>query len=320
MKPYVLYAAATLMMGSLASAQDTSPPDPSPPAEDPEITESIAFDRDRHNRITVPVTIEGKGPYRFMIDTGSQSTALAHQILPDLNLTPHGTATLVAMGSAAQVETVELDGLEFANRRFNGLIAPLLDAQNIGADGILGLDSLQDLRVVIDFRDDRMQVADAKELGGNNGYEIVVRARRKLGQMIITDATVDGVRTAVIIDTGAQHSMGNMALWKRLRQRQGYTLISKDVHGAEMVSQVSLVDKLKIGGLTLANVPIGYAESPAFVAMGYGDSPALVLGMRNLSPLNRVAIDFSTRRVLFDIPIDVAPDINRFDGWRSDRL
>ena len=291
------------------------------PADDEEqAVDELQLAHDHYERITVPVTIDGKGPYHFMIDTGSQSTALAYQILPDLNLTPHGTATLVAMGSAAQVETVELDGLEFANRRFNGLIAPLLDRQNIGADGILGLDSLQDLRVVIDFRDDRMQVADAKELGGNNGYEIVVRARRKLGQMIITDATVDGVRTAVIIDTGAQHSLGNMALWKRLRQRQGYTLISKDVHGAEMVSQVSLVDKLKIGGLTLANVPIGYAESPAFVAMGYGDSPALVLGMRNLSPLNRVAIDFSTRRVLFDIPIDVAPDLNRFDGWRSDRL
>ena len=291
-----------------------------PAGDEGQAVDELQLARDHYERITVPVTIEGKGPYRFMIDTGSQSTALAHQILPDLNLTPHGTAMLVAMGSVAQVETVELDGLEFANRRFNGLIAPLLDAQNIGADGILGLDSLQDLRVVIDFQDDRMQVADARELGGNNGYEIVVRARRKLGQMIITDATVDGVRTAVIIDTGAQHSLGNMALWKRLRQRQRYTLTSKDVHGAEMVSQVSLVGKLKIGGLTLANVPIGYAESPAFVAMGYTDSPVLVLGMRNLSPLNRVAIDFSSRRVLFDIPPDVTPDVESFGGWRSDRL
>ncbi len=291
-----------------------------PACDEKQTVDELQLGHDHYERMTVPVTIAGKGPYRFMIDTGSQSTALAHQILPDLNLTPHGTATLVAMGSSAQVETVELDGLEFANRRFNGLIAPLLDAQNIGADGILGLDSLQDLRVVIDFRDDRMQVADARELGGNNGYEIVVRARRKLGQMIITDATVDGVRTAVIIDTGAQHTLGNMALWKRLRQRQGYTLTSTDVHGAEMISHVSLVGKLKIGGLTLANVPVGYAESPAFVAMGYADSPALVLGMRNLSPLNRVAIDFASRRVLFDIPIDLAPDDRSFRSWRSDRL
>ena len=319
MKPYVLVAVTTMIAAPLASAQDT-PPLGNVAADDAPVTEAVAFDRDRHNRITVPVTIEGKGPYRFMVDTGSQSTALAHQIVPDLDLTPHGTAMLVAMGSSARVETVELDGLEFANRRFNGLIAPLLDAQNIGADGILGLDSLQDLRVVIDFQDDRMHVADARELGGNNGYEIVVRARRKLGQMIITDATVDGVRTAVIIDTGAQHSLGNMELWKRLRQRQGYTLISKDVHGAEMVSQVSLVGKLKIGELTLANVPVGYADSPAFVAMGYTDRPALVLGMRNLSPLNRVAIDFSSRQVLFDIPNNVAPDNRRFDSWRSDRL
>ncbi len=79
----------------------------------------------------------------------------------------------------------------------------------MGADGILGLDSLQDLRVIIDFRDNRLSVVEPARRSDSSEFEIVVRARRRLGQMIITDAVIDRVRIAIVIDTGAQVSMGN---------------------------------------------------------------------------------------------------------------
>ncbi len=264
--------------------------------------EQIQAQRDRYERMTVPVTIEGEGPYRFLIDTGAQATVVTSRIVDDLQLVPSGRAMLVALGSRAMVETVDIDGLEFANRRHSGLTAPLLRDRDIGADGILGLDTLQGMRVLIDFRRDRMVVADAAELGGNLGFEIIVRARRKLGQMIITDAKVNGVRTAVIIDTGAQNSVGNMALRKRLRMREDGKMLATDVHGTEVVSNMVMARELTIGGITLKGVPIGYNESPAFAALGLTGKPALILGMGNLRPFERVAIDFATRRILFDVP------------------
>ncbi len=81
---------------------------------------------DRHRRMTVPVTIAGEGPYRFLIDTGAQATVVTHRLVEDLALRRSGTAALVAMGSSRRVETVELDDLEFANRSVSGLISPLL--------------------------------------------------------------------------------------------------------------------------------------------------------------------------------------------------
>lgn len=302
-----------------AQSPDEAPP-PDAPVEVGEDLIEVAFDKDRYERMTVPVTIGGQGPYRFFIDTGAQATVVTRSVTDAISLLPSGRATLVAMGSSKTVDTVEIDGLEFADRSFSGLTAPLLEKEHIGADGILGLDSLQDLRVLIDFAADSMSVADARELGGNTGYEIVVRARAKLGQMIITDARLNGVRTAVIIDTGAQNSMGNLALLKKLRKRAEKEMESTDVHGVKVKSNLAVAERLVIGEMELQDVPIGFADSPAMDALGFSEKPALILGMANLRLFDRVAIDFATRRVLFDLPSDVRRNEFLFNRLNASRI
>lgn len=289
-------AAAAVVAGTVLGAQAPSPPDPDPLA--PAVVEA---ELDRHRRMTVPVTINGAGPYRFLVDTGAQATVVTARVTDALGLVPSGRATLVAMASRTSVDTIALDGLEFAGRRFDNLTTPLLRGSDIGADGIIGLDSLQDLRVVIDFRADAITVIDAPP-GGGAGYEIVVRARRKLGQMIIADARIDGVRTAVIIDTGSWHSLGNRALQRRLRAGRSETISYTDVAGSTLPSDTGMLGKLQIGRLGLAGLPVGFADSPAFAALGLADKPALILGLGNLRPFDRVAIDFASRRILFDVP------------------
>ena len=49
--------------------------------------------------------------------------------------------------------------------------------------------------------------------------------------MIITDTRVDGVRATVIIDTGAQSTIGDQSLRQRLRRRSSETISFADVHG-----------------------------------------------------------------------------------------
>lgn len=272
-------------------------------ASAPAASDIVTADRDRSERLTVPVTINGQGPYRFLIDTGAQATVVTARVIDALGLVPDCRATLIAMASRASVDTITLDGLEFAGRRFDNLTAPLLRDRDIGADGIIGLDTLQDLRVILDFRADTIRVSDGPIAGGG-GYDIVVRARRQLGQMIITNARIDGVRTAVIIDTGSWHSVGNLALSRKLRAREGGDQFSTDVTGAQVRSTIGVVRELKIGPLVLGAVPIGFTDSPAFAALALRDTPALILGIGNLRPFDRVAIDFATRRILFDVPQD----------------
>ena len=284
--------------------------------EETELSDEAQLTQDRYERLTVPVMINGDGPFQFLIDTGSQATAVTPELVERLALEANGEALLVAVGSTRLVQTVELEELEFANRYIGGLVSPLLKRTDIGADGILGLDSLQDLRVLIDFRGDRMLVADAEELGGNSGYEIIVRARKKLGQLVIADARVAGIRTAVIVDTGAQNTIANRALIKRLRATNGAAKLSSvDVLGAKVFSDLAFLPSMTIGGIELTNVPVGMTSSPVFEYLGLTRKPAIVLGIGNLRVFDRVAIDFSSRRVLFDLPQGVRRSAAR--QWAS---
>ena len=265
-------------------------------------TDIIALDEDRHDRMTVPVTIDGIGPFDFMIDTGSQATAITEFVHDQMTLPSLGTATLVGMASRRQVEVVELDRFEVGTRTIHNLAAPVLQRNNVGADGIIGLDSLQDFRVLFDFRKDTIAVADVDDRRSNRGFEIVVRARHKLGQLLITDAYVEGVRATVIIDTGAQATLGNLALRERIRARRTADVTTTDVNGVSLIGQLSYARTLRIQGLELRGVPITYADTPAFEALGLQDTPVLSLGMQHLRVFDRIAIDFSERRVLFDLP------------------
>lgn len=294
--------AATIAATASASATEPTQPDAAPAAE------SIALKTEQYDRVTVPVTIKGQGPFQFMIDTGAQATVVTAALADKLGLTQRRPGILVGMVSREAIETTEIPEFALGSRTFHIMIAPLLQAENIGgADGILGLDSLQDQRVLIDFRKKRILVDDAKQLGGNAGYEIVVKARRQLGQLIITGARIDGIAADVIIDTGSQGSVGNLALLAKMRRAQPFGVSTMtDVNGAEMTAGVKLARSLSIGRMQLSQVPITFADSPPFAALGLADKPAIILGMEELSLFKRVAIDFKTRRVLFDLPASAA--------------
>lgn len=299
MRIHCIAAALVIAAGCTAATAETGQREmPQPGA----LSEVVETRDDRFDRMTVPVRIDGQGPFHFMIDTGAQATVVTRALSERLRFEPAGTATLVGMASAEQVDLVHVDGLEFAARTIDNLVAPLLNAQHVGADGILGLDSLQDLRVLLDFRTQQIHVDDAEALGGNAGYEIVVRARSKLGRLIITDADIGGVQTAVIIDTGAQGSLGNLALQRRLRAKNKRFVTSTDVLGNQLVAETDFVRQLKIDRLELSAMPIAFADTPAFEALGLGRRPAIVIGMDVLRVFDRVAIDFATRKVLFDMP------------------
>lgn len=294
-----------------ASANSNRPEAVSPDIGDP-ATAVLDLDDDRNHRYTVPVMVGAAGPFDFMIDTGSQATAVTHQINEGLGLQPIATATLVGMASRRSVDLVEVDTMSFANHTVTEVLSPVLDRQHVGADGILGLDSLQNLRVLLDFRKETIAVQDVSELRNSRaGFEIIVRARRELGQLLITNAMVEGVRATVIIDTGAQSSIGNLALQERIRAKRSQEVTTTDVNGISITGEMQMVRSLDIEGMALTNVALTFADAPAFEVLGLDDEPVLSLGMDHLRVFDRVAIDFANRRVLFDVPRDVARAMKR---------
>lgn len=296
--------AASPSIASTPSADPTAPPVATGLVDHG--AEVLALEQERHDRLTVPVIVEGTGPYAFMIDTGSQATAVTHEIRAAAALGPAGKAMLVGMASRREVDMVDVSRIEFGTNSYTNFAAPVLAREHVGADGIIGLDALQDFRVLIDFRKQTIAVEDAGQKERRGGFDIVVRARSKLGQLLITDATVEGVRATVIIDTGAQASLGNLALRDRIRARRAQEVITTDVNGVDIVGELAIVRSLSIEGMSLTDVPLTFADTPAFAALGLQDQPVLSIGMQHLALFDRVAIDFGRQRILFDVPADVA--------------
>ncbi|WP_156842849.1 aspartyl protease family protein [Novosphingobium aquimarinum] len=267
---------------------------------------------DAHARLTVPVALHGKGPYQFLIDTGSQRTAVATRVAESLALASGPRVRIVSIAGISGVASARIEEMRFGEQTLTGLDVPLLDGRHIGADGIVGTDSLQDRRVLLDFDKNLIAIGDPQDLGGSSGFDIVVRARRKSGQLIIARAVIDGVKTSVVVDTGASHSIGNLALQRALRGRDRGSATIASVTGQTLAAQMGVATKLTIGKLQVTNVAIAFADTPAFRELDLHAKPALFLGMRELRAFRRVAIDFPTREVRFDVD-EVRPIVNYVD-------
>lgn len=289
-----LAAALIAALAGLPSmAQDTGT------ADAPDVLDYLP---DGADRMTVPVSISGSGPYRFLVDTGSERTVIARELAERLRLGP-GAGTLVhSMTEVRSARTAVIPALGVGRRTVANIHAPLLEQRHLGAEGMLGVDSLQAQRVVFDFARRQLQLTPSREEEMVWPRDsIVVTGRRMLGRLVLVDADVEGTRIRAIVDTGAEVSVGNARLRQRLarRGRIGATvpITLHSVTGGTLSADATRVRRIRIGGVQITDMPIAFADAHVFRKLGLDDRPALMLGMDALGLFERVSIDFANRRV-----------------------
>ena len=59
---------------------------------------------------------------------------------------------------------------------------------------------------------------------------------------------------------------------------------------------------VKLGTMTMNNSMLVFADTPAFEKLEMVKRPAMFMGINQLKLFHRVAIDFATKRILFDLP------------------
>lgn len=269
--------------------------------------EQIDITEDYRERMTVPVNIEMSGPFKFIIDTAAQRTILSKEIAGNLDLEIEDTVNVVALAGNTTVNTVYVPELTLGKRSYGGLISPTFRAVNIGADGVLGLDSLQGQRILFDFLTKKISVEDTTtKLKSRSRREIVVTAKRRSGQLIFTNAVISGIKVNVIIDTGGETSIGNKALQRRLRMRSSNLeqIQLVDVTGKSVGADYGIAKDLRIGRARFGQIPIAFSDIEPFRALNLDKKPAMFLGMNALRTFDRVAIDFANRKIYFLLPKD----------------
>jgi predicted aspartyl protease len=267
-----------------------------------QVPETLAVAEDRTRRMTVPVSIDGSGPYGFVVDTGAERTAISRELAEELGLGPGRAAILVSMTERTRTATALIPSLEVGRRTVTAIHAPTLDRHHLGAEGLLGIDSLRDQRVELDFVRNEMQVSPSRRTERRwPSDSIVVTGRRILGQLVLVDAEFDGERVWVIVDTGSQVTIANDALRRRLARRGRigplHPVQLMSVTGGTMMAEYGSARQIRIGGAEIRNLPVAFAEVRPFRQLGLTDRPAMLLGMDALRLFDRVSIDFPRHRL-----------------------
>lgn len=284
--------------------------------------------RERRSRLFIDVIVNGKGPYSFLVDSGADRSVVGATLAEQLALPIEDNVMLRSMAGSSEVRTVLLEALKMGNSEIGPIRAPALPERFIGADGIIGIDALADQRLLMDFDDKTVTIQDSRVAPRFDAGEIVVTARRRKGQLILTQASLDGTSTFAVIDTGSEISMANSAMLARLmrgrRQPVMQPIEMLSVTGTPFVAQIAVVPELRIGGIVLQNVQIAFTDAPPFDLFGLSDRPALLLGTDLLKSFRRVSLDFRNRKVRFTlrrttapsptIPIRQSPEASRIGG------
>lgn len=306
--------AAPLLIGA---AEPAPVPPPSPVTVGDEIVPFIQpFDLDATRRMAVAVMVEGQGPFSFLVDTGAERTVIARELAERLGLAQGVKLRLATIGSLATVPSYRVAALQMSDLRLAPFDAPAFAGRHIGAAGLIGIDMLENRRVLIDFRKESMEILETRRRARpiiHDDDAIVVTARNRAGRLILSDARIEGRRVDVIVDTGAQTSIGNLALQRLVAERRAHRgpfapAVLGAVSGEQVPAVRTAIKRISIEDVHIGDLSVSFADSRAFAALGLNDRPALLLGMDGLALFDRIEIDFPNRRVVFDLPSGASRD------------
>ncbi len=282
---------------------------------------SLKARTDAADLLTVAVTINGQGPFQFVVDTGAERSVIAEEVAATLSL-EHGEQVVIqGIAKSVTVATVRAKTVTFGPFTRNDVLMPLLPRATLAADGYLGLDVINGTRVTFDFKNHRLHVEQPKPIFvphlnafnmAPSGLEPLkpnetwLQTKGKGGRLQIVDCLVDDVPAAAFVDTGAEISVGNPALLAALKTyRKGVPdlgpIVLTGVNGGELPAEVVSVPRMNLQELSFTESILAIADAPDFTTWGLHDKPALLIGMNYLRQFGSVSVDYRAKQIRFEL-------------------
>ncbi len=251
--------------------------------------------RDRLGRIWAPVFLNGKGPYRLVLDTGASHSAVVANVAVDLGLPQTGAMLLHGVTGSATVPFVKVDTFVVGDMEAHDTVLPIVPDALGGADGVLGMEGLNDKRIFIDFMHDKITIMRSHSARAPYGYITIPLVRTPNGLLMAT-AYVGRIRVKAIIDTGGQATVANSALLTALQARhQGNQLRPSQITGATddvQPGQDTPIPPMTLGPVTIQAAYMTVSDLHIFERWHMTEEPAMLVGIDTLGLLDILVIDY----------------------------
>jgi predicted aspartyl protease len=302
----ILAALLVAGLGQPVAAQSGS-------ATDDSLLFAAPTSKDHIGRVVAPVMINGRGPFRFIVDTGASHSTVSPALIQTLGLQPDANSPIMVNGvtGTASAPSVVVDRLQVGDLSAGPLRLPVVSTPMMaGQDGILGVAGLKAASLIVNFEQNKVSLFRSPRRIPDGFFR--VPAKKLASGLITVNARVGGVRARAVIDTGAQRSLGNVALrdalsrWRAESHGQAqvtdvYGSTSEIVHGEMLVAPA-----IRLGDIQIADVELVYGDFHIFDVWNMNHTPALIIGMDILGSVRVLSIDFQSQNVYLQ---------GRYLGW-----
>lgn len=239
--------------------------------------------------IVLPVRLNGRGPFRFLLDTGSTHTAVSGKTAAAIGAPVVAKTVIGSAAGSRQTLVVRIDALEVGPITVPGLLASVVELEGIaGADGVIGHDALASLRYTIDFRERRVvwwpidalvARGSALELQSSHGRFLISLPQRQSVLRLVPDT---GAESLVLFDPVDTLPVTRLPMPATLTTTSGETEV-----------RLARFRELRVGSTTLRDVPAALARRDR-------SEPAEIDGLLPLHLFDRVTFDGPQKRLIVE--------------------
>jgi predicted aspartyl protease len=243
------------------------------------------FERSPHGGVVVKVLLDGHGPFRLIVDTGSTHSVITARVAAAIGARAVAQAELSTTAGSQVLPVTSVGCLQVGPVAVPILPSVVDDLPVPGeADGLMGLDVLAGRHFTIDYRHRQIVWHESGMSSGSAGPSPV--DLHTIDGRLVVDAIVDGRTMPLVVDSASE----TLVLFGGVPVRRG----------VEAPAELgTLVDRRPVSVGVIATLRVGVAEQRQIRAV-HLDRPPAPGGPAGLLPIHgftRVTIDGPRRRL-----------------------